>query len=68
MDFEQLIKRLDWVDEERRKDKMKLAALEEQIKGLEGDLKAANKKIKDLSPQIVKANWLPEDLINWKWQ
>jgi chromosome segregation ATPase len=54
MEFEQLIKRLDWLDEERRKDKTTIAALEERINGLEGDLKTANKKIKELSSGAQK--------------
>jgi chromosome segregation ATPase len=62
MDFEQIIKRLDWLDEERRKDKTTIAALEEQIKGLEGDLKAASKKIKDLNTQLGKVNIAPARL------
>lgn len=62
MEFEQIIKRLDWLDEERRKDKTAIATLEEQVKGLEGDLKAANKKIKDLNAQIGKMTAAPARL------
>ncbi len=62
MDFEQIIKRLDWLDEERRKDKIAIAALEEQVKGLEGDLKAAGKKIKELNTQMGKVNLAPARL------
>lgn len=62
MDFEQIIKRLDWLDEERRKDKTTIAALEEQIKGLEGDLKAANKKIKELNTRLAGVQVAPARL------
>ncbi len=64
MDFEQLIKRLDWLDEERRKDKTTVATLEERIKGLEGDLKAADKRIKELQAELdkVKVNAAPARL------
>lgn len=59
MDFEQLMKRMDWLDEERRKDKITLSALEEQIKGLEVDLRMTNKKIKEFNPLIAKVNIAP---------
>jgi hypothetical protein len=53
MEFEQIIKRLDWLDEEHRKDKSAVEALLEQVKNLEGDLKAANKIIKELTPRVT---------------
>ena len=56
MDFEQLIKRLDWLDEERRKDKATIAVLEERLNGLEGDLKAAAKKVKDVNTSLTKVS------------
>ena len=52
MEFEQIIKRLDWLDEEHRKDKDNIDTLSQRCANLEGDLKAANKKIKDLTSQI----------------
>ncbi len=52
MEFEQIIKRLDWLDEEHRKDKAALEALSEQVAKTNGDLKVANKKIKDLTAQL----------------
>jgi chromosome segregation ATPase len=54
MEFEQIIKRLDWLDEEHRKDKNTIDALTQRAVNLEGELKAANKKIKDLSAQMSK--------------
>lgn len=54
MEFEQIIKRLDWLDEEHRKDKNTIDALTQRAVNLEGELKAANKKIKDLSIQMSK--------------
>jgi chromosome segregation ATPase len=62
MEFEQLIKRLDFLDEERRKDKITIAALEERIDGLGGDLKTALKKIKDLNSGLQKNNVNPARL------
>ena len=52
MEFEQIIKRLDWLDEEHRKDKSSIEALAQRASNLEGDLKAANKIIKELSTQV----------------
>ena len=34
MDFEQIVKRLQWLDEEHRKDKAAIIALEERIAAL----------------------------------
>jgi chromosome segregation ATPase len=62
MEFEQLIKRLEFLDQERRKDKTTIAALEERLNGLEGDLKTANKKIKDLNAAQQKVNVTPARL------
>ncbi len=52
MEFEQIIKRLDWLDEEHRKDQSTIDALTQRAGHLEGDLKAANKKIKELTTQL----------------
>ncbi|MFA5874086.1 MAG: hypothetical protein WC832_08970 [Anaerolineales bacterium] len=52
MEFEQIIKRLDWLDEEHRKDKSTIDVLTQRASNLEGDLKAANKKIKELTTQM----------------
>ncbi len=52
MEFEQIIKRLDWLDEEHRKDKSTIETLAQRASNLEGDLKAANIKIKELTTQI----------------
>jgi chromosome segregation ATPase len=48
MDFEQIIKRLDWLDEEHRKDKTLLATLEERFKGSEGNLNRLQARVKEL--------------------
>lgn len=54
MDFEQLVKRLEWLDEERRKDKLALASLQEQVQSMEKELAVANAKIKELNEAIAK--------------
>lgn len=52
MEFEQIIKRLDWLDEEHRKDKSTIDVLTQRASNLEGDLKTANKIIKELTTQM----------------
>jgi chromosome segregation ATPase len=52
MEFEQIIRRLDWLDEEQRKDKSTIEVLTQRASSLEGDLKAATKKIKELTTQL----------------
>ena len=59
MEFEQIIKRLDWLDEERRKDKSTIDALAQRASNLDGDLKAANKNIKELTTQISHLSTAP---------
>jgi chromosome segregation ATPase len=59
MEFEQIIKRLDWLDEEHRKDKSTIEVLTQRASNLEGDLKAANKKIKELTTQISHLSTAP---------
>ncbi len=54
MEFEQIIKRLDWLDEEHRKDKTAIEALIQRASNLEGELKAANKKTKELTTQMSR--------------
>ena len=52
MEFDQIIKRLDWFDEEHRKDKAVLDALTEQLAETKGELKFANTKIKELGIEL----------------
>jgi chromosome segregation ATPase len=53
MDFEQIVKRLQWLDEEHRKDKAVILALEERIAAFEGNIDAVAKQIKPLEKQIA---------------
>jgi len=59
MEFEQIIKRLDWLDDEHRKDKSTIDVIMQRASNLEGDLKAANKKIKELTAQISQFSTTP---------
>lgn len=54
MDIEQIIKRLEWLDEERRKDKITIAALQERIASLEGNLPGINQQVKEISAESTR--------------
>lgn len=54
MQVEQILKKLDWLDEERRRDKATIASLEEKIKGLEQSLQSANQQIKEISTELSR--------------
>jgi len=54
MELEQVIRRLEWLDEERRKDKMTIATLEERILSLEGGLPGLQVQIKELNSEITR--------------
>jgi chromosome segregation ATPase len=55
MDFEQIVKRLQWLDEEHRKDKAAIIALEERIASFEGNIEAVKLQIKPLDNKIANA-------------
>ncbi len=55
MDFEQIVKRLQWLDEEHRKDKAAIIALEERIASYEGNIETLKQQIKPLDKQIAGA-------------
>jgi len=54
MDLEQLTKRVEWLDEEHRKDSTKIKDLEDKITSLEGKLDAANKKNQELDSEVTR--------------
>lgn len=54
MQPEQILRKLDWLDEERRRDKATIASLEEKIKGLEQSLQSANQQIKEISAELSR--------------
>ena len=53
MDFDQIVKRLQWLDEEHRKDKAAIIELEERIIAYEGNLDTLTKQVKPLEKQIA---------------
>ena len=52
MEFEQLAKRVQWLDDERRKDKNNIAHLEERVLSLEGQLASSRQESADLNGEI----------------
>jgi len=52
MEFEQIVKRLEWLDEEHRKDKAALSALEDHIASLTGNISTLTQQIKDLDKKV----------------
>jgi len=53
MDFEQIVKRIAWLDDEHRKTRRTIVALEERMAALEGNIDAVAKQIKPLNKQIA---------------
>ncbi len=54
MDIEQIIKQVDWLDEERRKDKTRLAALEERLSAIEVYVSPLANQIKEVSGDLTR--------------
>ncbi len=54
MELDQILKQLDWLDDERRKDKDVIAKQEDRILSMQGNLDAAHKQIKELSSEIIR--------------
>ena len=54
MEFEQIIKRLEWLDDEHRKDKAALKALEERIASYDNRINPLKEQIKDLTKKIAE--------------
>ena len=54
MELEQIEKRVQWLDDERRNDKNSISRLEERILTLEGQLDVADKKNSELSGEVTR--------------
>jgi chromosome segregation ATPase len=54
MEFDQVLKQLEWINDERRKDKDIISKQEERITAMEGSILAASQQIKDLNSEIVR--------------
>ncbi|HJS17871.1 MAG TPA: hypothetical protein VJ785_03935 [Anaerolineales bacterium] len=53
MEFEQLVKRLEWLDEEHRKTRAVITTLEERMAALEANIDTVAKQVKPLPKQIA---------------
>jgi len=54
MEFEQIVKRLEWLDEEHRKTRGTIITLEERMAALEANINTVAKQIKPLPKQIAE--------------
>lgn len=54
MDVDQLAKRLDWLDDERRKDKLIIQTLEERLAVLEKSLPGLQQQVKEMSGEVTR--------------
>lgn len=52
MEFEQIVKRLEWLDDEHRKDKAALTALEEKLSSLGSESSMLARQIKEMSKKV----------------
>jgi len=58
MNMEQISKQVDWLDEERRKDKTKIGSLDTRLEGLEESISSFTRQIKELSGELTRLNTL----------
>ena len=54
MEVEQILKQVDWLDDERRKDKSRIGALEERLVALEGNIPPLAHQIKEVGADITR--------------
>jgi len=54
MELEQILKQVDWLDEERRKDKTRLGGMEERINAIENSISPLVQQTKELSSEITR--------------
>jgi chromosome segregation ATPase len=54
MELEQIAKQVDWLDDERRKDKLKIGSVEERLAAVEGNVLPLANQIRDLGSDITR--------------
>ncbi len=59
MDFEQLLKQIEWLDEERRKDKLIIAALDDRLRKVEGNNTSYMQEIREITNELSRLKTLP---------
>lgn len=52
MDFDQLLKRIEWLDEERRKDKLIIASLDDRLRKVEGNNISTLQEIREITNDL----------------
>ena len=58
MDFEQLAKKIEWLEEERRKDKLTISSLEDRFLKIEGNIPPLSQEIKEISNDLGRLKTL----------
>ncbi|MEJ2598491.1 MAG: hypothetical protein P8Z00_09175 [Anaerolineales bacterium] len=66
MEMEQILKQVDWLDDERRKDKTKIGSLEERLSALEGNIPPLSNQIKELGSDITRLTALMGRMDNFE--
>jgi len=59
MDFEQILKRVEWLDEERRKDKLIIAGLDDRLRKIEGNHTSFMQEIREISSELSRLQTIP---------
>jgi chromosome segregation ATPase len=54
MEVEQILKQVDWLDDERRKEKVRVGGLEERLSAVEGNVPPLAHQIKELGGEITR--------------
>jgi chromosome segregation ATPase len=54
MEIEQIVKRLDWLDDERRKDKLVIASLEDRLAKEQGTLPGLMKRMEEVASELTR--------------
>ncbi len=58
MELDQIQKQVDWLDDERRKDKSRLTALEEKLAAVEGNISPLSQQLREVSGDITRLSTL----------
>lgn len=56
MDLEQIVKRLEWLDDERRKDRTTIATLEKRLEAYENTLPSLQEQIKEVDGEVSRVS------------
>jgi len=54
MDLDQIVTRMEWLDEERRKDKTAIMSMEERLKGIESNVRNFGTQYNELSGEMTR--------------